>query len=612
MAKSTNYEIKTTLAVDGEKEFKAAMDDANRSMRVWDADLRAVQAEFKATGDQERYLADKTELLASKVKQQEAVVEALNRAVREAADKYGDASKKTDDYRIKLSNATAKMFDLRRESEQANKELEELGKDSGKIGRQIKDGIGDAAEETSEKLDGMFAKVAKDVNALKSTAAFQMTTNIGGAVFDAIQGAMDFVNQNREFNIKLAQTRSVVEMYGYNADKIIQIAKDATAAGVDFETAQEALVNLAAAGFENEEQIAATAKNLLGIWLSSAGTLDFSGLAEDYLESVKEKTPTGTYAEAIIKFTDQSVEDVQKVMTKMKSHAEVLEVATAVMTEAGLQTKVDDYVTKNKELVDAEMAEIELSMAYAALANELQPTVTELTVALTKAVTTVTDWVDWAKTVKDKYGEQIEEVTERTLANTIPNYQAIKTGTQVGKAVITGDAARYYEMFNQAYEEYYGEETLIKKFLDWLLPSAGAETLPTADLQNYGFTAAQEIANGMLLGAEGETAASAAVKTMISAMSAETIMADAQTSGKNLMINFGNGIAEGMSAPLENVRTMVNQINAMLSQIATPAYGLGYSGISGGNIYLYNNQKNAASALSKTIGAGVATKILKD
>ena len=127
MAKSTNYEIKTTLAVDGEKEFKAAMDDANRSMRVWDADLRAVQAEFKATGDQERYLAEKTDLLSSKVKQQESIVEALNNAVKEASKKYGEAAKETDEYRIKLSNATAKMFDLRRESEQANKELEELG-----------------------------------------------------------------------------------------------------------------------------------------------------------------------------------------------------------------------------------------------------------------------------------------------------------------------------------------------------------------------------------------------------------------------------------------------------------------------------------------------------
>jgi phage tail tape-measure protein len=98
---------------------------------------------------------------------------------------------------------------------------------------------------------------------------------------------------------------------------------------------------------------------------------------------------------------------------------------------------------------------------------------------------------------------------------------------------------------------------------------------------------------------------------MISAMSAQTIMEDAMTSGKNLMINFGNGIAEGMSVPLENVRNMVNQINTMLSQMSMPAYGLGWAGVTGGNIYMYNNQRNIASAISSTIGAGVATKILK-
>ncbi len=151
MPKSSNYEIKTTLAIDGEKKFKAAMEDANRAMRVHNADLRAMAAEYDYTDDKQRYFAQRAELVSEKLKQQEAVVEALQRAVKESADMYGDAARQTDGYRIKLSNATAKLFDMRKEAEEANRELEELGRDSGKIGRQIERGIGDAAEDTERR-----------------------------------------------------------------------------------------------------------------------------------------------------------------------------------------------------------------------------------------------------------------------------------------------------------------------------------------------------------------------------------------------------------------------------------------------------------------------------
>lgn len=582
MAKSTNYEIKTTLAIDGEKEFKAAMDDANRSMRVWDADLRAVQAEFKATGDQERYLADKTELLASKVRQQEAVVEALNNAVKEAAQKYGDASKKTDDYRIKLSNATAKMFDLRRESEQANKELEELGKDSGKVGKQIKDGIGDAAEETAEKLDGMFSQVAKDVNALKSSVAFQTTMDIGGAVMNAMQSAISFVQENQEYR----RLKSFAEQSALRNDADVALVEEyANEIAVffgDYDAAVETMAVLTEAGFKGE-QLGAAVDNLIGAAIAYYNTLNTESLAESLHETLATGELTGQYAELIDRLqgkTKITAEDLEKQLKKAKTEEEKLELLMAPLTEAGMQTNKVDYETRNQQLVAAARAERELAEAWAELSAQIEPVVTE--------------FIEGTKTLVDGLTEVVKILSDSDFAKKQLNqdYPEFGTALEGGQFDTFGGTLEY--------------------FFKNLLPSAGAEELPTADLQNYGFTAAQEIANGMMLASEGETAASAAVKTMISTMSAETIMADAQTSGKNLMINFGNGIAEGMSAPLENVRTMVNQINAMLSQIATPAYGLGWSGISGGNVYLYNQQKNAAGMISKTIGGGVRTKMLKD
>lgn len=600
MPRTTDYEIKTTLAIDGEKAFKAAMEDAQRAMRVHNADLKAMAAEYEYTDDKQRYFAQRAETVNEKLKQQEAIVDALNRAVKEAGDKYGEAASQTDGYRIKLSNATAKMFDMRREAEQANRELEDLGKDSNRIGRQIERGIGDAAENTADKLDNMFAKVAQDVNALKSNVAFETSMDVGSFVLDGIQNVMGFVQENQEFNRRMAQTKTVVEMYGYNADEIINIAKYAGSIIGDFENAQEALVNLAAAGFEDEEQIKATVESLLGVWLSSGGTLDFSGLAEDYLESVKEKTPTGTFAEAIIKFTDRSVEDVQKVLESVKTHADTLEAATAVLTEARLQTKTKNYVEGQEELIKAENANIELQIAWAGLAERIQPTVTGL-------IEGTTDLVEGLNTTMDEI-EKFKNFTRKQIETKTTGEELIQS-SGITTEELKPDFIDKMVEWRLKLNEYL--MIPVKKIEDWIIPSANAEEMPAEELQNYGFDAANEIATGMMHGMEKNEAVYTAVQTAISEMNRQDVIDEASASGKSLMTAFGNGIAEAAAIPIGNVREMVNTINAMLANISAPAFGLGWDGISGGNIYQYTARKNFASTMSKTIGAGVQPALLK-
>ena len=106
-------EIKTSLALDGEKAFKQAIADASRQLRVMNADLKAVAAEFDLTGDKEQMLTQKSGILKTEISQQEKIVEALNRAVKESAEAFGDSSNKTDGYRIKLSNAKASLSKLK-------------------------------------------------------------------------------------------------------------------------------------------------------------------------------------------------------------------------------------------------------------------------------------------------------------------------------------------------------------------------------------------------------------------------------------------------------------------------------------------------------------------
>lgn len=581
MPKNTNYQITTTLAVDGEKEFKAAMDAANKSMRVSDSELKKLKAAYDAGGTQMDYYTGRAKVMNREAEQQEAIVEALRKAVEQAGEKFGEASDKVKDYQIKLNNAEAKQIALAKAAQEANRDLEALGRDSGKIGRQIERGIGDAAEDAGEKLDGMFERVQKDVNALKTSVGFEIATEVGGFIVNAVQGVTGFVEENQELNRQMAIAKYNIEKYDFDWTKSLELVTRAAAITGNQEGALESINNLVSTQVTNEELIEAAMEGILGVYLTTGGALSLESLAEDLRASVASKKPTGTYAEVLEELIQGIViEDVEKALGATKSAEEALQIATAYLTQAGYQTTTKSFEEQNAELLENLRKQQELAIAWAKLAETLTPIVSG-------AVDGTADVVDG-----------LNEIARMLLDAEFAKKQLREYDPKFADALEGGEMDTWSGTWDY--------------FLKNLIPSAGAETLNENNPYEAGFKAMQQYNMGLQEAADAEiTAAQAAVATTIAQMQTEDQMEAAFEAGKNAMLAFGNGIAEGAAIPINNVRDMVNAINQMLSQIATPAYGLGWSGITGGNIYLYNQQRSNAKTVSKMIGRGVAVEMVK-
>lgn len=552
-------EIKTTLALDGEKAFNAALREAEREMRVMNADLKAMAAEYRATDDATKYFAERNETLGRKIKQQEEIVNSLSRAVKESADKFGEAGATTDGYRIKLSNATAKLFDMRREAEEAARELEDLGRDSQKVGTQLERGIGDAAEEVEEKLDGMFAKVSSDVNALKGSVAFQTTMDVGEFVMDGIGSVVDFVNENTELNRMISIAKHNIEQYDFNWEEARGLIVRAAAVTGNQEGAFEAISNLVAAGFDTEELMTSAVDALLGAYLKTGGALSFESLAEDFRASVVSRTPTGTYAEVIEEVLQGVlVEDVQKALEGAESTADAIEIALSVLTKGGLQTKTKTYEEANAELIAQQVKQQELSLAWAALAEELAPVVTELTNALTSVVNGTTDAVAYIK-------EKIKTINEY-LDGIVP----IK---KEGSGVEDGHGGGAGKTFGSN-------------------SSGMAETMDT-------FAAsAMESGSTTLPGLFDDPSMQ---------VDYEPILTDAETAGKDLSIKLANGITIMAGEASAATMKMVNDITAILSMIPVPTIGFSTVGIGG-----YGTGMNYMPNVSVNIDGQTAGNLLYD
>ena len=610
MPKNTNYQITTTLAVDGEKEFKAAMDAANKSMRVSDSELKKLKAAYEAGGTQMDYYTGRAKVMNREAEQQEAIVEALRKAVEQAGEKFGEASDKVKDYQIKLNNAEAKQIALAKAAQEANRDLEALGRDSGKIGRKIERGIGDAAEDAGEKLDSMFERVQKDVNALKTSVGFEIATEVGGFIVNAVQGVTGFVEENQELNRQMAIAKYNIEKYDFDWTKSLELVTRAAAITGNQEGALEAINNLVSTQVTNEELIEAAMEGILGVYLTTGGALSLESLAEDLRASVASKKPTGTYAEVLEELIQGIViEDVEKALGATKSAEEALQIATAYLTQAGYQTTTKSFEEQNADLLESLRKQQELAMAWADLATELQPVVTGIVSGTTTLVEGIKDVIDIMNGIDfgEKETKELNDAIEEYYTNP-------ENENSFGQwwSDFWGITPKKYKNVDKP--DTGAKSGLIASALGGLglVRSATAETV--VDPYEAGFQAMQQYNMGLQEAADKEmTAAQAAVATTIAQMQTEDQMEAAFEAGRNAMIAFGNGIAEGAGVPISNVQKMVNQINAMLSAMASPAYGLGWGGITGGNIALYMDGQKVgglvAGGVSSALGRKVSTKM---
>ena len=122
------------VVLDGEKEYKQALQELNTGNRTLASEMKKLQAEFKGNTESTEYLTKAGELLERQLLQQQDKVKKLREAVAFSAKEYGEASETTQGYIQQLNNAEAAEFDLKHAIEEnaaalsgENKEMVGLG-----------------------------------------------------------------------------------------------------------------------------------------------------------------------------------------------------------------------------------------------------------------------------------------------------------------------------------------------------------------------------------------------------------------------------------------------------------------------------------------------------
>lgn len=376
-------EIKTTIAVDGEAAFKRAINEANTSMRNLGTQLTLAQAQFKKDGDAMKLMETRSKALKSEIDQQEKIVTALEKAVKDSADAFGENSDKTEKWEAELNRAKAKLVNL-----QSELTLNDAGLDRN----------GQSFDSSSQKA----ADYQATLETIGKNVSFQSVTEGISGITSKIESAIKKV---------FSFAKAIRETFADAGEWADTLMTDATKYGMDVETMQR--WQNAADFIDTDVNTIITARDKLGKKMKSGwkdGDIDMwemlgidlhdaeTGAWRDKMDVMWE------LGETLMNMAKIDGDDVRADAYAMevfgKSWRELLPLFTAGREEwektvAEQQVVSEDRVKALGELDDANQAlENSWDVTKYSFLAELAPTITEVTEAVTEMLKAFNEWMD--------------------------------------------------------------------------------------------------------------------------------------------------------------------------------------------------------------------------
>ena len=418
--------ISTRIQLDGEQEFKKQMSSVNGELRNLKSEMALADATFKGQANTMEALTEKDRILRGEIEQQREKVRALEQAVKDSSEAFGDTSSKTDGYRQSLNRAKAELIRMNGELEDTDKYLEEAkassdgcAKSIDGFGKQVTDAKGDLSDfvdclddakdgadncaksfsgfgKGSKLVDGVLEKYGGKLKALGVAGAAGMAVNGLKKVADAI---MEVEESTREYRQIMGTLEVSAQSAGYAAEETAQTYGRLQSVLGDTQTAATATANLQALQLEQDKLMELT-DSAIGAWARYGDSIPIDGLSEAINETVRVGQVTGTFADVLnwgakegetygvkLKEANEANEEWNKAVMDCKSaedyfnlalqdcetQSERVDLVLKAMSDQGLSDAADAWVDLNDDIVKANESQARMDEAMGKLGESLAP-----------------------------------------------------------------------------------------------------------------------------------------------------------------------------------------------------------------------------------------------
>lgn len=422
--------ITTRLAVEGETEFKRSLSEANSNLKVMRSEMSLVDAEFKGQANSMDALTAKNKILRREQEQQAEKVKALERAVKDAADAYGENDKRTDNYRQQLNRAKKELIDMNDALDDNEKYLDEARKSADKCASSI-DEFGREVKDAGDNL-GSGGGLLSQLGDLKGLLAGGAIVAGAKAVGDAIIG---IVEDTEEYRKIMGTLEISSQQAGYTADETAEAYKRLHGVLGDTQTAATTVANLQAIGLSQSDLItlidAAT-----GAWATYGDSIPIDGLAEAINETIQTGKVTGTFAD-VLNWAGQNEDEFNAKLEAANGTAERAQIVLDQLSSQNLPDAGQAWRDANEDVIKYNESQQNLDDAMAKLGERLAPVAAGIKNTFAGAVNIAIDTVDgWIEALQGAV------IWLGNVANKIPVIKEIGDRAAAAKAAYDANPSR--------------------------------------------------------------------------------------------------------------------------------------------------------------------------
>lgn len=378
MAKSSIKGI--TIKIGGDTTgLDKALKETNKKSRELESELKAVDKALKLDPNNVTLVKQKQDLLKDSIKETKSKLDVLKEAQSQVTAQYKKGEIDAGQYRAfqrELETTKSKLSSLKDEKKNVNAIGTAFKEAKDKVEPVIKkvEKVGSAIGGATSKAVKFTATLGKIDTAMIGKAAdgFKKYTQTIGVGLAAVTTALAAnVEASREWNSDMTKLKTNAETSGNNFDFMKSKMQDLVAITGESDSSIEALSNLMAVGF-SDEQMTPAINALSGAVEKFPDTLKIESLSDSLQETLATGAATGQFSELIGRMGD-SVDDFNAGLQNCTSEAERQQYALDWLANSGLSEINDEYQSANKSTLDYERASFELQDALASLGTAFTP-----------------------------------------------------------------------------------------------------------------------------------------------------------------------------------------------------------------------------------------------
>lgn len=378
MAKSSIKGI--TIKIGGDTTgLDKALKETNKKSRELESELKAVDKALKLDPNNVTLVKQKQDLLKDSIKETKSKLDVLKEAQSQVTAQYKKGEIDAGQYRAfqrELETTKSKLSSLKDEKKNVNAIGTAFKEAKDKVEPVIKkvEKVGSVIGGATSKAVKFTATLGKIDTAMIGKAAdgFKKYTQTIGVGLAAVTTALAAnVETSREWNSDMTKLKTNAETSGNNFDFMKSKMQDLVAITGESDSSIEALSNLMAVGF-SDEQMTPAINALSGAVEKFPDTLKIESLSDSLQETIATGAATGQFSELIGRMGD-SVDDFNAGLQNCTSEAERQQYALDWLANSGLSEINDEYQSANKSTLDYERASFELQDALASLGTAFTP-----------------------------------------------------------------------------------------------------------------------------------------------------------------------------------------------------------------------------------------------